>query len=100
MTGNMQRDGLQAADVEAFTVLEEMIELPPIAGEIGAGIEQFSEGVLHPDDVFADRQLAAEGGLKVGRRRQMVGVDMSLQLPDDFKALGPDVGDHRIGRTL
>ena len=64
MTGHIRRDGLKAADGEAFVILEKMIELPPIPSEFGAGVEtlkQISESVLHPHDIIADRQPAAQG---------------------------------------
>ena len=48
----------------------------------------------------ADAEPAAELLLEVGRRREMVGVDMGLEDPLDLELLLPHMGDDGVGRVM
>jgi len=66
MAGGVQGAGLQFADLVAVAVMEQVIELAAVAGEVGAGVEHLAEGVLDGADVVADGELAAHLLLQPG----------------------------------
>jgi hypothetical protein len=80
---HVQRDDGDVSDRKLIAVLEEPIELRAVPREVGASVEQFSEDVLDADDFPADRELAAQVLLEIGRGRQVIGVSVGLQEPID-----------------
>jgi hypothetical protein len=64
----MEHLGVELADLEALTVLEQMIEVAAVGFQIG-GVEDRAENALHILDVLADADLGAGLGLDVGRAR-------------------------------
>ena len=98
MARRPDRLGLEPADLEALAILEQMVELRAVMGKARPGIEDLAEHVLHLADMIADADPAAEMFLDIGRRREMVGMDMGFQHPVHYQPLGADKFDHRIGR--
>ncbi|VXD00541.1 hypothetical protein SPHINGOT1_300004 [Sphingomonas sp. T1] len=98
MAGHVQRNGVDVADGKAVAVLEQPVELGTVALKIGAGVEDFAEHVLNPDDLTADRELPAKRLLKIRCRRQVIGMSMGFQQPIDRQSLIPHVSDHCVRR--
>lgn len=93
----MQGNGRDAAHLEDRAVVEQGVELRPVAAELGAEVEDAPERLLHGDDGAPDRQPPAEPGAQEGCRRQMVGMGMRLQHPVDAEAVALDMVDDRLG---
>ena len=100
VAGNVKRDTFQLAEAEGFAIVEQLVELRPVTLEIGPGIEQLAEHFLHANDLAPDGELAAELGLQIGRRRNVVGMRMRLDQPDHFQIIGSDVFDNPIGGAI
>ncbi|MCY1236929.1 hypothetical protein D9M72_496050 [compost metagenome] len=64
MSRYMQDRCLEIANLEPVTILEELIELAAVPLELGAGIEDLAEDLLHPDNLAANRERAPEFGLQ------------------------------------
>ena len=56
----MQSDEAKSAQGQRVAVVEEAVELRAVAGELRAGVEDLAEHLLHPHDLAADGELAAE----------------------------------------
>ena len=78
MAGGVHDEGGHLADLERVPDLEECVELAAVALELGALVEDLAEGLLPHGDPGADADLPAELLLDVGRRREVVGMDMGL----------------------
>jgi hypothetical protein len=89
-----------ASDGVGVTILEKAIKLAAVALEFRALVEDFAEGLLHGDDMLADPELSAHLLLNVGRRRQMIGVRVSLDQPFDLEPVEPDVVDDGVRRLI
>jgi len=97
MSGRVNHLGLEVADLEAFPVLEQVIELRAVAGDVG-GVEYRAKNALHVANVLADADLRAGLELDVGRPRQVVGVRVRLQHPSDRDSGLGGGGQDRLGR--
>ena len=86
MTRRVDHFGIQFADLETFAILEQMIEIAAVGLEISC-VKDRSENSLHVLDVLADADIGPGLGLDVGRARQMVGVRVGLERPDDLITL-------------
>ena len=75
-----------------------MIELGSVALELAAGVEDFTEHILHPDDLAPDGNLTAESLLQIRGRRQVIGMGVRLEQPIDCQTLGFHERDNRISR--
>ena len=94
MAGRLHGEGRHRADAVGVAVLEEPVELAAVAAKVRSLVEDLAEGLLHDGDVCADAKLPAELALNVGRRRQVVCVDVRLEQPLDRQtALLDEVGD-------
>ena len=87
----------QFADLEAFAVGEQLIEVAAVSLQVVGG-EHRPENLLHVLDVLADTDLGAGLGLDVGRARQVVGVGVRLERPHDGPALLPGSAQNRLDR--
>ena len=76
---------------ECVAVVEQPVELAAVALELGAGIEDLAEHVLHDGDVLADAELAAELLLDIGRGRKMIGMDVGLENPIKLEIVSADM---------
>ena len=94
--GRLQRGGFERADGEDVAVLDQPVELRAVALELGAFVEDLAKSLLHHADAGADRDLAAEPLLEIGRGREVVGVHMGFEQPDDLEVLRLDVADDAI----
>ena len=54
MAGDMKRYQWDVADHQRVAIVEQAIELRPVAGELGAFIEDFSKDAQHRDDLASD----------------------------------------------
>ena len=86
MARRVDRLSIEFADLEAFTVSEQVIEIAAIGFQVG-GVEDRSENSLHVLDVLADADFRAGLGLDVRRAGEMVGMGVGLERPHDGVAL-------------
>ena len=91
---------LNIADLVGVTIGKQVIELAAVSGELGAGVEDLAEGVLHGTDVFTDRQLAADLFLNPGCRGKMIRMDMGFQQPFHGERFLFDVGHDLAGTVM
>ena len=96
----MQDMGGHGADRIAVAVLEQAVELAAVALELGSLVEDLAEGFLNDRDVLADTEPAAEFALDVGRRREVVGMDVGLDQPFEPPAVAPDMVDDAVGAVV
>ena len=82
-----------------IAVAQQAIELRAVAGELGAFVEDLAERLLHGVYLGADRQLAAELLLQIGRGGEMVCMRVRLEQPVDGEALVAHIRDDRVGRS-
>ena len=79
----MQHRDIEIADAETVAIFPKAIKVRAVALEVGTGIEQLAECLLHDDDVLADGDLSADLLLQIGRGREVIGVGVGLQMPVD-----------------
>ena len=96
----MERDAFEFADPEGFTIVEQVIELRPVALELGASVEQLAEDILHLDDVAADGELAAELFLQIGRCGNMVGMGVGFDQPGYCQIVFANIFDNQVRRPV
>ena len=89
----------QLADMEAVALLEQGIKLRPVALKLAAFVEHLAEGVLHHGDLVANADLAAQMVLQIGRRRQVIGMDMGFQDPFGLQPGLAHIGADAVGRS-
>ena len=94
----MEHLGVELADLEALTVLEQMIEVAAVGFQI-SGIEDRAKNALHILDMLADANLGPGLRLHIGRAGQVVGMGMSLECPGDAIAFIPGEAQHRFHRA-
>ena len=82
MSRRVEHLTFEAADGKSFAVLEEMVELAPVVGQVG-GVEDRTKNLLHLADMFADADLRTGFLFDVGRARKVVGVGVGLEHPVD-----------------
>ena len=97
MARRVQHVTAQLADVETVAFDEKLVELRPVALELGAFVEDLAERVLHHGDTVADPDLAADLFLDIGRGREVVGMHMAFQKPLNIIPFFLHEGDDRIG---
>ncbi len=90
---------VQVADPEAFAVGEELVPLRTVGRERGVVIVDAFPQLLHVDDLFADRGRHAGFRIEIAGRREVVGVGMRVQNPDQLVAFTFDVGEQGVGRS-
>lgn len=91
MTRHVEGVGGHPRDRKAVPIGEEAVELRTVALEFGSFIEDFAKGVRNDNDVLADPQFSPELALNIGRRRQMIGMDVGLDQPLEIPAIVPDM---------
>lgn len=95
MARRVHVESLHVADLVSVAILEQVIELRPVALELGAFVEDLPEGVLHDHDLRTDPDLAARLLPDIRRGGQMVGVNTpattsaSQNRTPEPSALGP-----------
>ena len=100
VAGGVDRGAGHLADRVGVAIIEQPVELRPVALEFGAFVEHLAERVLHHGDVTPDPDPAAQLALDIGRGGQMVGVDMGFDQPFDRQALDADKGDDLLGVVI
>ena len=91
----MEHLGVELADLEALTVLEQMIEVAAVGFQI-SGVEDRAKNALHILDVLADTDPGAGLGLDIGRAGQVIGMGVGLERPGDAIALLLGEVQHRF----
>ena len=81
MTGRVNGSAGHLANADLVAFPEQGVELAAVALELRARIEDLAEHVLHDRDIGADGDLAAKLLLEIGRRRQMIGMNVRLEQP-------------------
>src|SRR5882724_8596286 len=76
-----------------------MVELAAVALELGAGIEDLAESILHDGDLLADADSASQSLLDVGGSRKMIGMDVGFEYPFELQPVLRHVVDERVGRV-
>lgn len=100
MAGGVDGPGLDVADPERLAVVEQVVELAAVGGELRLGVEQLAEGVLHHGDVVADGQGAAELLLEEVSGAEVIGMNVGLEDPLHAQALFAHMGDEAIGAVV
>jgi hypothetical protein len=85
------------ADLETLAILEQVIELASLPRHV-LEIEHGPEDLLHLSDVLADADLGLRLCLDIGRGREMIGMGMGLEHPDDADTLRLRLGQNSPGR--
>ncbi len=73
----------QIAERQNVAFVYKLIGPAAIARKIRASVEQSAEGLLHRGDVAADDDATTEFTLEIWRRREVIGVHVSLEQPVD-----------------
>ena len=97
MSWHMHHLGPERTDLKTLAILEQMIELNALARHV-LEIEHRPENLLHLFDVLADADLGRGLRLEIGRSRQMIGMSMGLEHPDDARTLGVSLSQDSPGR--
>jgi hypothetical protein len=98
VAGQMHHLELEAAEREALAVPEQPVEVGAFRFQV-SGVEDRPEDALHLLDVLADADRRAGLRFDVGRRRQVVGMDMRLQHPADGDTLLLGRLKHAVGES-
>jgi hypothetical protein len=96
----MHHDGIEVADAEGFSRLEQMIELRAVGGEIVAQIEHLCEHRLHRADGRTDRDTPIQPLTQPARGAEMVGMGMGLEYPLHPERQALDGVDHPLRRCM
>ena len=98
MSRRVQDPTAKRANPERVAFAEQSVELAAVALELRPLVEDLAERVLHHGNIGADADLAADPFLDIGRRRQVIGMDMGFKDPDRVQPLGADMVDDPVGR--
>ncbi|MOA12421.1 hypothetical protein D3C78_1324100 [compost metagenome] len=96
----MDGTGLDAANPEGLAVVEQVVELTAIGGELGLDVEQLAEGVLDHRNAVADAELSAELFLEVVAGAHVVGVHVGFQDPLHAEVVLAHVGNQLVGAVV
>jgi hypothetical protein len=97
MTRHVQRLCGQARDRECLVLAKQVVELGAVYPEFRLKIKQRPEHALNRADVLADRNLAAQLGAQIMRRRQVVRMRMGFQDPLDLQTVPANKLDDLVG---
>ena len=100
MAGDVQSNPFNLAKIERLTVHEKMIELRPVPLEIGTGVEQLAENLLHTNYTLADTQLSSQPFLQIGGGGDVIRMRVGLKDPDYLKIVLTDIFEDEIGGTV
>ena len=87
MARGVQNTPLKTTNGKGVAFLEQLVELAAVALELGAGIKRLAKYLLNVANVRTDTGFAAQFLMQVGRRRQVICVDVGFQDPLYFLSL-------------
>ena len=96
MARHRQSLDAQAAQIQAFTIGDQMVKLAAIDRKVRLQVEDAFEDFLHRRDVGANGRFATQAGFQVGGSAQVVGVGVGFQNPSHLQAMAKHIVHHFV----